>query len=271
MVFVLLLVLAEVFLFQPCRLVAVDSLETLFVFLLYFCLTIAGRPIAVSLLLGDPSFYCWLNFHWILRGCHGDFIGRFVSWTNSLLLRADILCLRLLHYANVVLCGIFECSYLSTGLLLLSTFWPDFSLDPVSAWCFPRSSGLALWLVLHSLNCFNIGSRFLELVSFSTTCLDLLNCLSYAVSLISREREGIPRFSLEAYGVFHSDSSRFIGSGNISLPGFCSSTLLIREAVQFQKWREFSHRLFRGKTSLMTIFVWTPCLLIVPIAGCADM
>ncbi len=62
--------------------------------------------IAVSLLLGDSSFYCWLVFHWILRCFHCDFlnfIGCFVSWTNSLLLRADILCLRLLHYANVVL------------------------------------------------------------------------------------------------------------------------------------------------------------------------
>jgi hypothetical protein len=78
-VFVWLLVIAEVFLFQPSRFVVVVSLETLFVFLLYCCLTIAGRPIAVSLLLGDPSFYCWLDFHWILRGFHGDFIGCFVS------------------------------------------------------------------------------------------------------------------------------------------------------------------------------------------------
>ena len=74
--------------------------------------------IAVSLLLGDSSFYCWLVFHWILRCFHGDFlifIGCFVSWTNSLLSRAVILCLRLLHYANVTLCGIFEHSYLPTG------------------------------------------------------------------------------------------------------------------------------------------------------------
>ena len=89
-------------------------------------------------------------FHWILRCFHGDFIGCFVSWTNSLLLRADILCLSLLHYANVVLYGISECSHLSTGLSLLSAFWPDVSLDPVSGWCFPRFSGLAPWLVLHS-------------------------------------------------------------------------------------------------------------------------
>jgi hypothetical protein len=27
---------------------------------------------------------------------------------------------------------------------LLSAFWPDVSLDPLSAWCFSRPSGLAL-------------------------------------------------------------------------------------------------------------------------------
>ncbi len=41
--FVLLLVIVEVILFQPGRFVAVFSMETLFVFLLYCSLTIAGR------------------------------------------------------------------------------------------------------------------------------------------------------------------------------------------------------------------------------------
>ena len=87
--------------------------------------------IAVSLLLDDSSFYCWLDFHWILRCFHGDFlnfIGCFISWTNYLLLRAGILYLRLLRHL----------------WLQLFIYWPDVSLDPLSAWCFSRPSGLAL-------------------------------------------------------------------------------------------------------------------------------
>jgi hypothetical protein len=136
-VFVLLLVIAEVFLFQPGRFVAVVSLETLFVFLLYCCLTTAGRLFVLLLarLSLDLTLFSlgFLDFYWLFR-----FVDEFSA------LRADFLCLRLLHYANVVLCGIFECSYSSTGLLLLSAFWPDVSLDPLSAWGFSLSSGLAL-------------------------------------------------------------------------------------------------------------------------------
>jgi hypothetical protein len=71
MVFVLLLVLAEVFLFQPCRLVAVDSLETLFVFLLYCYLTIAGRLFVLLLarLSLDLTLFSWrfLEFYWLFH------------------------------------------------------------------------------------------------------------------------------------------------------------------------------------------------------------
>ena len=67
-VFVLLLVLAEVFLFQPGRFVAVDSLETLFVFLLYCYLTIAGRLFVLLLarLSLDLTLFSW-RFYWLFR------------------------------------------------------------------------------------------------------------------------------------------------------------------------------------------------------------
>ncbi len=96
-------------------------------------------------------------------------------------MRADILILRLSHYANVVLCGIFECSYLSTGLFLLSAFWPDVSLDPLSAWCYSLSSGLALWLVL-AVFCqltSNLLSAFSCLIRVSEFGLDAMALPSF--------------------------------------------------------------------------------------------
>ena len=61
-VFVWLLVIAEVFLFPSGRFVAVVSLETLFVFLLYCCLTIAGRLFVLLLLARfslDLTLFSW--------------------------------------------------------------------------------------------------------------------------------------------------------------------------------------------------------------------
>jgi hypothetical protein len=70
-VFVWLLVIAEVFLFQPGRFVfvAVVSLETLFAFLLYCCLTIAGRLFVLLLLARfslDLTLFSW-RFYWLFR------------------------------------------------------------------------------------------------------------------------------------------------------------------------------------------------------------
>jgi hypothetical protein len=121
-------------------------------------------------------------------------------------LRADIPCLRLLHYANVVLYGIFECSYLSTGLLLLSAFWPDVSLDPVPGWCFPRFSGLALWLVLHSAS-----AVFRQLTS---------NLLS-AFSCLIR----VPKFGL----------------GTMALPSFFGFPVCKNSCILFNLCREFTN------------------------------
>jgi hypothetical protein len=69
--FALLLVIAEVFLFQPARFVAVVLLETLIVFLLYCCLTIAGQlfflllaRLSMGLMLFSRRF---LDFYWLFH------------------------------------------------------------------------------------------------------------------------------------------------------------------------------------------------------------
>jgi hypothetical protein len=66
--FVSLLAIVEVFLFQPGRYVAVVSMETLFVFLLYCCLTIAGRLFVLLLARFslDLTLFSW-RFYWLFR------------------------------------------------------------------------------------------------------------------------------------------------------------------------------------------------------------
>ena len=65
-VFIWLLVIAEVLLFQSGRFVTVVSLETLSVFLLYCCLTIAGRLFVLLLARFslDLTLFSW-RFYWL--------------------------------------------------------------------------------------------------------------------------------------------------------------------------------------------------------------
>ncbi len=140
--------------------------------------------IAVSLLLDNSSFYCWLVFHWILRCFHGDFlifIGCFVSWTNSLLLRADILCLRLLHYANVVLLAwhlwmqLFIYWLLNYGSMWSYILYLSLARSPARGFSCPCGLSLFIWFFLSMW--FSLGlqvccfSRLSGLMFLSTLCL----------------------------------------------------------------------------------------------------
>jgi hypothetical protein len=88
--FVLFLVIVEVFLFQSGRFIAVFSMETRFVFPLYCCLIIAGRlfvlllaPLSLDLTLFSRRF---LDFYWLF------------------LFRGRILCFRGLSFSVFVFC-----------------------------------------------------------------------------------------------------------------------------------------------------------------------